>query len=71
MSGFFRDIYQYKRTANTLACVHAMINIPARVFICIILITFQINESFRKVIVQNDVSGCVIFISNRIRCLDK
>ena len=39
-------------------------------YLCVIFI--QINEAFSKVIMQNDVSGCDIFISNRIiQYLDK
>ena len=36
-----------------------------------ILVTFQINKAFRKVIMQNNVTGCVIIISNKIEYLDK
>ena len=48
-----------------------MINIQAKVFVCNTLTTFQINEAFWKVTMQNDVIGCVIFIWNQIQYLEK
>lgn len=47
---------------TTLACVYAMLNIQTWVFMRNILTAFQMNEAFGKVIMQDDVSGCVIFI---------
>ena len=42
-----------------------MITIQARVFMCNILTTFQINEAFfqiNQVRMRNNVTSCVIFI---------
>ena len=36
-----------------------MIIIQARVFMCNILTTFQLNEAFLKVIIQNDVTDAL------------
>ena len=38
---------------------------------CNILTTFQISEGFQKVITQNEVTGCAIFIANKIQYLCK
>ena len=48
-----------------------MFNIQAWVFRCYILSTFKLMQLFGKVIMHNDVTGCVIFKSNKIEYLEK
>ena len=45
-----------------MVCVYVMINIQSWEFMSNILITFQMNKAFWKVIMQIDVTGEVIII---------